>query len=83
MQRALMLKLMDSLEAGGVLIFHAGGLSSPDEHTNTGMGPELRHGTLGIPELMRLVLESGCVCKHLEFDHFPDKHLYVIVQRDA
>ena len=83
MQRALMLKLLNSLELGGVFIFSAGGLSSPDEHSSTAMGPEVRHGTLGIPELMQVIHGSGCACRHLEFDHFPDKHVYLIVQRDA
>jgi predicted TPR repeat methyltransferase len=80
-QRPLMLKLMQALDAGGVFIFTAGGLDAPDAHVDASMGPEVHYSTLGIPGLLDVVREAGCVCKHLEFDQFPEKHLYLIVQR--
>lgn len=82
-QRALMLKLMLSLEVGGVFLFTAGGLDVPDEHRNSHMGPSVYHATLGIPGLLDVVKEGGCICRHFEFDQHPQKHLYVIVQRPA
>ena len=36
---------------------------------------------LGIPGLLKVIAEAGCVCRHLEFDQYPQKHLVVIVQR--
>jgi len=80
-QRALMRKLMGALEPGGVLIFSAGGTDGPDEHLDATMGPEVRYSTLGIPGMLAVVEEAGCVCRHLEFDQYPERHLYVIVQR--
>ena len=82
-QRPLMLKLMHALEPGGVFIFTAGGLDAPDAHVDSSMGPEVQYSTLGIPGLLDVVREAGCVCRHLEFDQFPEKHLYLIVQRPA
>ncbi len=80
-QRPLMLKLMHALDAGGVFLFTAGGLDAEDEHVDAYMGPELTYSTLGIPGLLKVIAEAGCVCRHLEFDQYPQKHLVVIVQR--
>lgn len=80
-QRPLMLKLMHALDAGGVFLFTAGGLDAEDEHVDAYMGPELNYSTLGIPGLLKVIAEAGCVCRHLEFDQYPQKHLVVVVQR--
>ena len=82
-QRALLLKLMAALQAGGVFVFTAGGLDGPSEHTDSAMGPEVYYGTLGIPALLDLIREARCTCRHLEFDQWPQKHLLLIVQRMA
>jgi SAM-dependent methyltransferase len=80
-QRALMLKLMAALEVGGVFVFSAGGLDGPGEHTDCAMGPEVCYSTLGIPGLLEVIGQAHCICRHLEFDQFPQNHLVVIVQR--
>jgi hypothetical protein len=82
-QKAVMLKLMAALEPGGVFLFTAGGLDAPDEHWDATMGPSVYYATLGIPGLLATVAEGGCLCRHLEFDQYPQSHLYVIVQRAA
>jgi len=80
-QRALMLKLLQALEPGGVFIFTAGGLDAADAHIDASMGPTVYYATLGIPGLLDVIAEAGCVCRHLEFDQQPEKHLCVIAQR--
>lgn len=82
-QRPLMRKLMAALEPGGVFIFSAGGLDAADAHVDATMGPPVYYGTLGIPGLLDVVKEGGCVCRHLEFDQLPHKHLFMVVQREA
>lgn len=82
-QRPLMLKLMDALEIGGVFLFTAGGLDGPSEHFDSTMGPEVYYSTLGIPGLLEVLKDGRCVCRHLEFDQFPQNHLAVIAQRVA
>ncbi|HJV88171.1 MAG TPA: class I SAM-dependent methyltransferase [Noviherbaspirillum sp.] len=82
-QRALMLKLMGLLEPGGVLLFSAGGLDRPSEHTDSAMGPTVYYSTLGIPGLLQVIQEAGCALRHLEFDQWPQSHLAVIAQRGA
>lgn len=80
-QRSLMLKLMSALEARGVFIFSAGGLDEAQEHVDSAMGPTVYYSTLGIPGLLDVIKDAGCVCRHLELDQYPQKHLCIIVQR--
>jgi predicted TPR repeat methyltransferase len=80
-QAALLHKLMRALAPGGVFIFSTGGLDAPGEHVDAYMGPEVYYGSLGIPGLLQVVNDAGCVCRHLEFDQYPQKHLYLIVQQ--
>jgi hypothetical protein len=35
---------------------------------------------LGIPATLRVISEAGCVCRHLEYDQYPELHLCVIAQ---
>jgi predicted TPR repeat methyltransferase len=80
-QHDLMIKLLGLLEPGGVLICSAGGLDGPSEHTDATMGPAVGYATLGIPGLLAVMAEAGCVLRHLEFDQLPELHLFVIAQR--
>ncbi|MBK6657023.1 MAG: class I SAM-dependent methyltransferase [Proteobacteria bacterium] len=82
-QRSLLLKLMGALVPGGVLLFTAGGLDAPAEHYDGYMGPELYYASLGIPALLEVIAEGDCICRHLEFDQLPEKHLVVIAQRSV
>ena len=80
-QKDVMTKIVDALEPGGVFIFTAGGIDSPEEKTDSFMGPDMYYSALGIPGLLALVNELGCVCRHLEYDQYPEQHVYVIVQK--
>jgi predicted TPR repeat methyltransferase len=80
-QRPAMLKLMQALDIGGVFILSAGGLDAADEHVDATMGPEIRYSTLGIPGLLDVIQEAGCILRHLEFDQQPQQHLYIVAQR--
>ncbi len=80
-QPAVLRKLCEALNPDGVLLFSTGGLDVPDEVTNPCLGQPLYHAALGIPRLLRLIDQLGCVCRHLEFDQLPEIHLYLIVQK--
>ena len=47
------------------------------------MGPPVYYSTLGIPGLLQVTQDAGCICRHLEFDQHPQSHLFVVVQRRA
>lgn len=74
-------KLLRALAAGGVCIFTTGGLDAPEEKVDSSMGPAVYYSVLGIPRTLELIAETGCVCRHLEYDQHPELHLCVIAQR--
>jgi len=82
-QWPLMLKLMGALEPEGVFIFTAGGLDAADAHVDSAMGPAVLYSTLGIPGLLGVVKEGGCIVRHLEFDQLAHKHVFMVVQREV
>ncbi len=80
-QEPVMKKIMQGLNPGGVFIFTSGGVDAPSEKVDSAMGPQMYYSVLGIPATLKLISESGCVCRHLEYDQYPELHLYVIAQR--
>jgi SAM-dependent methyltransferase len=80
-QPAVIAKLCGALNPGGIFIFTSGGVDQPGERTNPCHGVPLYHAAPGIPALLRTIDAAGGVCRHLEFDQWPESHLYVVVQR--
>jgi SAM-dependent methyltransferase len=79
---AVLQKLCAALNPGGVLIFTTGGVDAPHDVTNPDChGQPLYHAALGIPQLLKLVDEFECVCRHLEYDQQAELHVYLIVQK--
>lgn len=82
-QKPVLQKILAHLTPGGVFITTTAGLDAPEEMTNAYMGPNVYYSTLGIPNLLRLLTASGCICRHLEYDQFPELHLVLIAQKAA
>ncbi|HLL90617.1 MAG TPA: class I SAM-dependent methyltransferase [Tepidisphaeraceae bacterium] len=80
-QPALLRKLCAGLTGGGVLLYTLGGLDAADEVRDGHMGVPMYTATLGIPRTLELLATCGCVCRHLEYDQFPQSHAYVIAQK--
>lgn len=80
-QELVLRKILQRLTPGGVCIFTMGGLDAPSEKIDSFMGPRMYYGVLGIPNTLKLLSEVGCVCRHLEYDQYPELHLYIIAQR--
>jgi len=80
-QKPVLQKICKGLTLGGIFIFTLGGLDSPSEKPDSSMGPLVHYSTLGIPLALQLLSEFGCVCRHLEFDQYPENHLYIIAQK--
>ncbi len=74
-------KLCAALTAGGVLIWTTGGIDQPGEKRDSYMGPPMYYSVLGIPKTLQTVTEAKCVCRHLEYDHLPEKHIFLIAQK--
>ncbi|ABI59316.1 class I SAM-dependent methyltransferase [Nitrosomonas eutropha] len=80
-QKQVLLKILAGLSLGGVAIFTIGGTEEPSEISNTYMGPPMYHSTLGIPRTLEVIAQAGAVCRHLEYDQYPQPHVYIICQR--
>ena len=80
-QEPVLRKLCESLTMGGVFIWTMGGLNGPDEKQDTAMGPPMYYSVLGIPHTLKVLAESGCICRHLEYDQLPEKHVFLIAQK--
>ena len=73
----------DGLVDDGIFLFTTGGLDSPHEKTDSSMGIEVCYGVLGIPKTLELLGRFRCVCRHLEYDQYPEQHLYIIAQKQS
>jgi len=80
-QEGVLLKILEALSPGGIAIFTLGGTEGPSESIDSQMGPPMYHGTLGIPRTLALIAEAGSICRHLEYDQYPELHVYAICQR--
>ena len=74
-------KLCGALNPGGVFIWTTGGLDEPGEKRDSAMGPPVYYSVLGISKTLQTVGEAGCVCRHLEYDQWPEKHVFLIAQK--
>ena len=73
-------KLCKGLSPGGVLIFTSGGVDRPGDVTHPFLGQPLYHAALGIPRLQEIISQQDCICRHLEYDEYPELHFYLIIQ---
>lgn len=80
-QLQVLRKICGGLADGGVLIFTTAGVESAGKITNPCFGQPLYHAAPGIPAVLRTLDESRCACRHLEYDQYPEKHVYLIAQR--
>ena len=80
-QEPVMRKICGALSLNGIYIFTTGGVDKPEEKSDSHMGPQVDYSALGIPKLLQLLIRFGCVCRHLEYDQYPEPHLYIIAQK--
>jgi SAM-dependent methyltransferase len=80
-QEPVLRKLCRGLAAGGVLVFTTGGTDVPGEKQDSCMGPPMYYAVLGIPRTLQVLADSGCTCRHLEYDQYPELHVYIIAQK--
>jgi len=74
-------KLCGTLAPGGVFIWATAGLDAPEERHDTSMGASVYYSVPGIPQTLDAIAAAGCVCRHLEYDQWREKHLYLIAQK--
>jgi len=80
-QANILKKLCNALTPKGVLIYTSGAVDEPGDGSNEFLGQVLYHAAIGIPEILKIINECNCICRHLENDDWPNHHLYLIIQR--
>lgn len=80
-QEIVLTKILQGLTSDGICIFTTAGLDGPEEKTDSAMEPPMYYSVLGIPRTLQVIAENHCVCRHLEYDQYPEPHLYIIAQR--
>ena len=80
-QERVLSKVLAALTPGGVCIFTTGGVDHPTETQDSAMGPRMYHSAPGIPTIVNIISSSGCICRHLEYDQYPERHVYMIAQK--
>jgi SAM-dependent methyltransferase len=74
-------KLVSCLNSHGVLIFSCGGTDEEGFQKDDFMGPEVYYSSLGVTGFLELIISLGCICRHFEYDQYPELHSYFIVQK--
>ena len=80
-QEAILIKLCNALNSNGILIYTTGAVNEDGDGSDPFLGQELYHAALGTTKILEIIAKSGCVCRHLENDDWPNKHLYLIVEK--
>jgi SAM-dependent methyltransferase len=80
-QEPVLKKMCDGLHPKGILLFTCGGGVGPGEISGSFAGQTFDYSTLGVNEFLRLISEFGCSCMHLEYDQFPENHVYIIARK--
>lgn len=81
MQEPVMKKLYDALEPDGVLMFTCGGGYKQSEISGTFQGQDFEYSTSGVNAFLKILNEQHCTCLHLEYDQYPENHVYIIAQK--
>jgi 2-polyprenyl-3-methyl-5-hydroxy-6-metoxy-1,4-benzoquinol methylase len=74
-------KLCKALEPNGVLMFTCGGGYRQSEVSGTFQGQDFEYSTLGVNAFLKILTEHHCTCLHLEYDQYPENHVYIIAQK--
>jgi hypothetical protein len=80
-QKPVLKKMCDGLQSKGAVLFTCGGTIGPEEISGGFEGQTFDYSTLGVKEFLRLTAEFGCTCKHVEYDQYPENHVYIIAQK--
>ncbi len=81
-QEPVLRKLCAALAPGGVLLFTCGG-GPPGEISGEMQSLRFEYSSLGPERNVALLAEAGCLCRHVEYDQWPEGHVVIIAQRPA
>ncbi|MEM7291850.1 MAG: class I SAM-dependent methyltransferase [Pseudomonadota bacterium] len=80
-QKPVLIKLTNLLNQGGVLIYTFG--DAVGEHTDRWHDDTFYYSSIGIEENVKILFGNGLKVVHLERDQHPERHVYIIAQREG
>lgn len=80
-QEGVLEKILSNLNPEGVFVFTTGGVDEPSETRDAAMGPPMYHAAPGLGRILQCLAEANCACRHLEYDQYPELHVYLIAQK--
>ncbi len=78
---AVLQKLCEGLSRRGVLLFTCGGGEERGIARGEFGGKSFEYSSLGVPEFVRLLWRFGCAIQHVEYDQYPENHVYMIAKK--
>jgi len=81
MQKPVLAKLCRLLVDNGVLIYTFGDDSGGG--TSKWHGDDSYYSTIGITENIRVLMDNGLSPLHMEFDQYPESHVYIIAIKQS
>jgi trans-aconitate methyltransferase len=79
MQVPVLTKLCQRLRKDGILLYTFG--DAVGEHESSWHNDTFYYSSIGIDANLRVLMENGGQCRHLELDQYPMKHVYLIGQK--
>lgn len=67
------------LNPNGILFYTFG--DEIGEHFSNWHEEKFYYSSIGINGNLETLIQSGCECKHLEIDQFPEKHVYLVAKK--
>lgn len=80
-QESVLQKLCEGLSRRGVLLFTCGGGEERGSVRGEFGGKSFEYSSLGVPEFARLLWRFGCAIQHMEYDQYPENHVYMIAKK--
>lgn len=76
-QSTVLKKLCNLLNLNGIFIYTFG--NDYGYHESTWHNDQFYYSSIGINNNLKLLIDEGCKCLHLELDQYPEKHVTIIV----
>lgn len=80
-QESVITKLCTLLEPDGVLLYTVG--DAKGEHTDQWHNEAFYYSSIGLNENIKLLIKNGLTLVHLEFDQFPEPHVYIVARKSV
>lgn len=80
LHRPVLEKLVAALEPGGAMLFTCGG-GPAGSISGSFWNEDFDYSTLGVEAFIQILRETGCFCRHVEYDQFPENHVVILAQK--